>query len=76
MTGGCTFFLGELFGRISGTLKDKFFIILPDDLVQRLTYLLIQQALHPYSEEQPFLALKYLTANQAHWKAKTPVGKS
>jgi hypothetical protein len=31
--------------------------------------------LHPYSEEQPQLSLKYLTANQDHWKATTPAGK-
>ncbi|MGI4862844.1 MAG: hypothetical protein ACRYFZ_02905 [Janthinobacterium lividum] len=38
--------------------------------------MLVQQAVHLYNEEQPHLALSYLTPNQVHKPAKSPAGKS
>ena len=55
-------------------LRDEFLFLLPDDLAQ--ARLLVKQAVHPYNEERPHLALNYLIPNQVHQQAKSPAEKS
>lgn len=74
MTDGYDCYQNALAERVNGILKDEFLFGLPDDLAQ--ARLLVQQAVHLYNEERPHLALNYLTPNQVHQPAKTPVGKS
>ena len=74
MTDGCDCCQNALAERVNGILKDEFLFELPNDLAQ--ARLLVKQAVQLYNEERPHLALNYLTPNQVHQPAKTPIGKS
>ena len=74
MTDGYDCYQNALAERVNGILKDEFLFVLPDDLAQ--ARLLVDQAVHLYNEEQPHLALNYLTPNQVHLQGKSPAGKS
>ena len=74
MTDGYDCYQNALAERVNGILKDEFLFVLPDDLAQ--ARLLVDQAVHLYNQDRPHLALNYLTPNQVHSQAKSPVGKS
>jgi len=60
--------------RVNRTLKGEFFFVFPDDLAQ--ARLLVDQAVHLYTEERPHLAQNYVVINQVFWQRKSPAGKS
>ncbi|MBU6123114.1 integrase core domain-containing protein [Hymenobacter siberiensis] len=74
MTDGYDCYQNALAERVNGILKDEFLFVLPDDLAQ--VRLLVDQAVHLYNEERPYLSLNYLTPNQVHQQGKSPAGKS